>query len=663
MRVQNAQLDPRSGNNRQGLGSVHAAAKASMQAKTVIRQTLLMTLCLTIGVMPTRGRERPEPVPPFNPATVNPAQFQGEEYLYAYYLAHLPTLANAVAMEGEHRGFITRPLWRNPEHNTPGNARVLENHVALAFFYTVDRPWNPYRANPALRARLEAVLDYLTRTQNEDGRLGSDQLAGAAPNLELAGSSFGVKYLGETLLLLERSRRAGGPTIDADIHRRTIAATRRAIEVLLTRERFVTHATRFSNQYPGFWGGTLAFLSAHPDASLRQRLTERIKEVSPKLTSPAGYHYEKDGCDWGYSLGTQYGNIRHVWTHARGTSLMDPIIAMERPWVEWLSYNAVRESDGTYFTLNRAIQTRLIHYGGFRLAELPLAESIPLARAFARTRDEHQSHLQRGRERLIERWPDVGPLRHYSPHIFADALTPFEWRPTATERDAAIASLPYLARDRFVHQRADDRRPMNSTFVRRPSYYAAFNAGTKVAEMQRYGLGLLWNPDMGSVLQTQSGTVAPWGTSREGGQPYEANEFHAIVKIDGREVDILPGARDLPGGEFRPVVFEYALGEDGKKTVTFGPDRIGVRIRLPGPFTEHVPLLLRKEDNLEFGNGVIRLRRGDHVFEILIPPGTLATQQKATGWPPAPFRVIQLTLKGSGSLDYSLAFKSLKKEP
>jgi hypothetical protein len=627
-----------------------------MRFKAVIRQSFLITLCITVSVMPSRGREKAGSVPAFQPASVNPALFQGEEYLYAYYLAHLPTLANAVAMDGEHRGFITRPVWRPLKMNVPGNARVLENHISLAFFYTIDRPWNPYRGDPALRARLEAVLDYLVKTQHSDGRLGSDVVAGAPANLELAGSSFGVKFLGETLLLLERSRRVGGPTIDPEIHRRTIAATRRAIEVLLTRENFVVHATRFSNQYPGFWGGTLAFLSAHPDESLRQRLADRIREISPKLSSPAGFHYERGGCDWGYSLVTQYGNVRQVWNYARGTSLMDPIIAMERRWIEWLAYNAVREPDGTYFTLNRAIQTRLINYGGFSLAELPLAESIPLARAFARSREEHQAHIARSRQRFINQWPAIEPLRSYSPHIFADVIVDGEWRPTTVDRNQAIASLPYLARDRFVHQRADNRQPMSSTFVRRPRYYATFNAGVKVADMQRYGIGLLWNPQMGTVLQTQSGSVAPWGTSRAGAQPFEAKDFQPTITIDGRIIPILPGARDLPGGAHGRLVVAYPLREEGRKTVTFKPDRIAVSVRLPGPFSEQFPLLLRPGDDLQIKPGVVRLRRGQRVFEILLPAGTQVSKRDVKGWPPEPFRVIQLTVKASGSLDYSIAF-------
>jgi hypothetical protein len=448
----------------------------------------------------------------------------------------------------------------------------------------------------------------------------------------------------------------GGPTIDPEIHRRTIAATRRAIEVLLTRESFVAHATRFSNQYPGFWGGTLAFLSAHPDELLRQQLADRIREISPKLSSPAGFHYERGGCDWGYSLVTQYRNVRHVWKYARGTSLMDPIIAMERRWIEWLSYNAVREPDGTYFTLNRAIQSRLINYGGFSFAELPLAESIPLARAFARTRDEHQAHTAESRQRLINQWPAIEPLRSYSPHIFADAIVDVEWRPTIADRNLAIASLPYLARDRFVHQRADNRQPMSSTFVRRPRYYAIFNAGAKVADMQRYGIGLLWNPQMGTVLQTQSGSVAPWGTSRAGAQPFEAEDFQPTMNIDGREIRILPGARDLPGGAHGRLIVAYPLRDEGSKTVTFKPDRITVSVRLPGPFNEQIPLLLRAGDDLELNASVVRLRRGHRVLEILLPAGTQVSKREVKGWPPDPFRVIQLTLKASGSLDYSIAF-------
>jgi hypothetical protein len=52
----------------------------------------------------------------------------------------------------------------------------------------------------------------------------------------------------------------------------------------------------------------------------------------------------------------------------------------------------------------------------------------------------------------------------------------------------------------------------------------------------------------------------------------------------------------------------------------------------------------------------VRLRRGQRVFEILLPAGTQVSKRDVKGWPPEPFRVIQLTVKASGSLDYSIAF-------
>jgi hypothetical protein len=129
------------------------------------------------------------------------------------------------------------------------------------------------------------------------------------------------------------------------------------------------------------------------------------------------------------------------------------------------------------------------------------------------------------------------------------------------------------------------------------------------------------------------------------------------MRIAGQIVAIQPGARDLPGGESGPVVFEYALGDDGKKTVTFGPKRIAVRVVLPRAFTEHLPLLLRRGDDLVLEDGVARLRRGEHLFEITFPSGIKAAALETSLRHRGPFRVVQLNLEAAGSLEYHLAFK------
>ncbi len=636
---------------------------------------LKFLLVIAIVISTQAPANSPEKVPPFDPATVDPSLFQGEEYVYGYYLKHLAELANSVLMEGDNRGFIDIPVWRSEQDNQPYNARVLENHVSLAFFYTTNRPWNPYHGNPALRARLEAVLDFWCSSQRSDGLFAEY----GPEDWGLPATSFGIKAMGETLRLLDESKRAGGPTIDPAIHQRTIAAARLSIEALLTNPGLIAHGKRFSNQYTGFWGGALAFLTAHPDEQLRQRLVERITKLADKdnpemitwqgntfpfqLSSPAGYHYEAQGPDWGYVFGTNYNNLRQVWNHARGTSdVMDPIIDMERDWIEWVSYNAVRQPVSGAFILNRAIQSRIVQTAGFEFAELVLAESIPLANAYVRTRNEHQALIQQNRQNFINGWLNPpGKLTSYSPHAFTDALDRFEWRPTSAERDAAIANLPYLARGRFVHQRADNR--ISSTFVRRPGYYAAFNAGAKARDMQRFGLGLLWNPEMGTVLQTPSGSSGAWGTSRENALPLEAGSFNPTLKISGQAISRQPGARDIPNGESGVPTFEYGLFDGGQKTVTFNDDRIDVSIRVTGVFTEQMVLLIRAGDNLTIQPGVVRLTRNGRVFEITCPAGVTVTQNPAGGWPPQGFTATRLTLKAKDSLDYSLVFKTDSSTP
>ena len=42
------------------------------------------------------------------------------------------------------------------------------------------------------------------------------------------------------------------------------------------------------------------------------------------------------------------------------------------------------------------------------------------------------------------------------------------------------------------------------SFIRKSGYYAIFNSGKILSEQQRYGLGLIWNPEIGTFFQSQS---------------------------------------------------------------------------------------------------------------------------------------------------------------
>src|SRR5690606_4713636 len=118
--------------------------------------------------------------------------------------------------EGPNKGFINISVWRHSKDNQPYNARIMENVLTLTWFYTAKRTWNPYYGDPALRARLEAALDFIARSQNSDGRFAEYGIN----RWNLAATGFMTKFLGETLQLLDQSARAGGPTIAPEVLKR-----------------------------------------------------------------------------------------------------------------------------------------------------------------------------------------------------------------------------------------------------------------------------------------------------------------------------------------------------------------------------------------------------------------------------------------------------------
>lgn len=587
-------------------------------------------------------------VAPLDVDQVDPVSFTKEEVSYAYYLYHFSTLANAVVMDGENRGFIDLKVWRRPKDNEPYNVRVLENHASLAFFYTEKRPWNPYWGDPAVKVRLEAVMDFWCRSQHTDGRFAEY----AYEQWSLAPTGFGIKFMGETLRRLHTSESNGGPTIDADILERAKTATEKAIQVLLTHPDLLRHATNYSNQYTGFWGGLMAFLSAYPNEEIFSAFVEKVETFRDQLTSPVGYHYERTGCDWRYTMQTHRSNMQHLWHYARGTELENDIVEMERPWADWLAYNAVLEPDGSYFTINLAIETRTT-LPGCENWETPMAEKVPLAQAFSQSAEVYEENLIARREALIQTWPYVAPMEMYSPHTFENGRNALRWLPSKAKRDEARTQLPYLAKDRFTHFRMDDRIAVHHTFVRRPSYYAIFNAGEKIADIQRYGLGVLWHPKMGSVLQTQSREHGPWGTAPVDGDVYEASSFTPKIVVDGNAFDPGPGQHDLSDGE---VVFEYGLGSVGQKTVRFDEAEIAVTVAHEGSFLEYMPLLIQSEDTLSIENDQVRLQRSDGTMKLLF--GTdVKINVKTTNVTHGPFELRQVIVGAEGHLQYRIVFE------
>ncbi len=601
------------------------------------------------------GAEKWKPVPPVDWSKIKPAGFSDDELDLPYYLARFHEVANAIVEEGPDRGFIAKRFWRNEKDNKPYNARVMESHLTLAYMYCTKRPWNPYFASADVRDRLEAMLARWCDMQNDDGRFSEY----GPKQWNLPATAFATKFMAETLILLKEAGDAA--RIDDALHKRVIAADRKAIIATLTMKDLYEHGKRYTNQYTNVFAGAGGYLSLFPDdAEIKELIEHRIADVQRDFQSPCGYLYEADGPDFGYTLHTYHSNAEMAFHYLAGTAVGEAFVEMEGPWNEWLGYNLLREPDGSTFAINRGIETRQKH-AAIRREDGALAEVVPSARAFATSKEEHAKEVVQMRRQLAESW---GKFDHpndeernspYSPYIFLQReAKPFY--PTNAQRDDAIKRLPYLAKQSFTHQRVDSRKKAVFTFIRRPTYYATFSSGDHITDQQRLGLDLIWLPKCGAVLQSQTGTAdAAWGTRFDGAeQVCEATEMPATFIFADQVIQPMPGNKDLPIGK---VIARYALQkEQGGKTITFDTDAIDVAVDHKGAFVEQIPLLTRADNPVALADGSARLKLPHGQVLITFPPGTQANLTPSDQKLFNDKIVTVLTLPASDTLTYHLLF-------
>jgi hypothetical protein len=506
-------------------------------------------------------------VPPLDATKIRPSDFADADLDLPFALAHFARVANSVVTEGPNRGFINISVWRGTNQLHPYNARIMESILTLAWFYTAPQKWNQYRADPAVRAKLELALDYWCRLQSPDGKFSEY----GPQQWNLASTAFAVKFISEALRLLKT-----GPAISAEIHQRAIDGCRKAVQAVLYDPDLMSHGRTYSNQYTNIFAGGAAFLSLYPDAELDARLRERAQIIGTELQSPAGYMYEKDGPDLGYTLNTHHENLQMAYHYWRGTPLGDILLKEEGRFGEWLSYNITPEPGKDFWVANRSIESRQKH-AIFDPIDTPLADKCVIMRAFATPPELRSEQIRAAREKLEKQWPQVDPLpvgefSALSPYLFLQRAH-YAWHPTAEQMTEARKLVRPLSEKSFVEQRKDARLPMVFTYVRRPGYYAAFASTTKpAAEQERFGLTFVWTPDKGVLLQSQtSGGETAWGTSTGGMKPVEAAGFDAEY---------------LEGG----ATVHYPIEGGGHKSVVFAEDRIRVTVERPGDIVEHVPV-------------------------------------------------------------------------
>lgn len=618
----------------------------------------------------TAYRHAQVPAPDF--AVIRPDDFDDADYVapqvwvhdrraIPYYFAHFHRIANAVRLEGEHRGFIDIVVHRNPKHNAPFNSRVQENHLWLAYFYTRRASWNLYYAMPEVKVRLEAALEHLLTLQGPDGAISEY----GWQKYNLPGTTFALQFLSQTLRLLREAGEAdpGHPFIRQDLHNRLVDAFRKALSHCLRDAALWRHGTSYTNQYTLLWSAAAIYLRDYPDAELEADFRRRYKQAGDALMSPAGFYYENSGFDMGYNLGVHVQSMMADYTVFKNTDLESLMLSKEGRFIEWLSYNLVREPDGSFFAANASASGRTAS-SYIERKDIPMAEKLPLARAFVKTREEAEAEVRQAKRDIAAegQWPHVPELRltggnAYNPYGLYNR-TLYRYYPTEKERREAVTLLPYMARSRFLHQRIDDRSGLQFSYVRQPSYYAAFQAGPHRVNMQAFGLGLLWHPEAGLLLCSQTehsdadySRGLSWGTKlAEGVRVYESGDLDAAYSVDERPFSVQIGCRDLEGKELSVT---YPLGAVGRKTVRFGEEEIMVAVEHSGAFEERLPLAIGPDDQLEQQAGSLKLSRGRVTLTIEWGPDASASWEQKDR-PAGKYRLRMLVLQAVGQLRYTM---------
>ncbi len=608
---------------------------------------------LLLGVLGALGvpraalaRSRLPEVAPVDFSRVKLEDFADDELNLPFYYAHLHELANAIDDRGPTRGYIRLFVWRR--NQGPWNARVMENILALSWFYATKRPWNQYYGNRALRARLEAALDFWCRSQAPDGRFSEYSRKGWA----LPPTAFATKFIGEALLVLR-----DGPPIDEALYARAIAALRRAVLVVLTSVNLYEGGRTYTNQFGNVWGGGLVLLELRPEPALRRFLFARLRGSRDDFLSPAGFYYESGGPDFGYTLYTHGPSTAQAYRYAKGGAFEQELVERERAFFDWLAFNVAPEPGGKGFFLNRAVETRQ-EQAGFESYETPLAEQIPFAAALSESREENAVRVAHERGALRASFPHISPLRVglrsvYSPYVFLNQRLP-SWLPLTADRDRARATLPAVAPGSRTQQRRDSRTDATFTFVRRPGYYAAFDSGKKATAQQRFGLGLFFSPAYGTLLQNQTDSKErAFGTrAADAKATYESGDLDVTFTERNKPIDPPdPGIHELGNGT---LVARYELGTAGEKSLTFGRRGIDVQVKHEGAFEEVLPVLVPEGQRPEVDERRARFDEKGASCEIRFDEGEPArvaeTDLVANGK-----RLFVLTLERKGALRYSLA--------
>lgn len=557
------------------------------------------------------------------------------------------------------------------------NARIQESVGTLAWFYTHDRPWNPYYGNQILAERLLASLRYYLGLQYPDGGFGT-----APTEAGPATTGFGLGHLALLYLNLEDTplKLAGW---DDYWKKRTHDAIIKAADWVLdeTNDRSWVAGAFHSNQLVGGVAGAARIYDLLPP-NLKIKFNEGVARLSTHIVSSVGYMYENYGPDFGYTLGTGLPYLGYLYEVTQDAG----IASLAQKTFDFFSYNYLLEPAGVGFIVNDPVSTRtraltLEHSRSDEVAFDSMGvirTAAPKANAFMTTQESKNTYRANWASSAAQ--VTQVPKGSFSPHRIHRA-TDSESFPTTAERDAALAALPYNASTGFTEYRHDDRTGderfnRHYLYVRRPGYYTNFHWGYR-ADGVRVGSNFFYHPQTGTFIMGQGDSRINWGLYTAAG-----GYSDTLVTTYSTTSTIPTGATN----------FTLAMGVStgaSSRTVNYVNSGITMSVVRSGLFTERIPLMLwpgsgsQTADVITFtleggtsrvvsdatdtavvtaitvtraGRGVLTITL-DSPRTVTIP--SVAETNASTVFSATVRAIRQLDIEASGNLSYSVAITTL----
>ncbi len=519
-------------------------------------------------------------------SSVTRSQFGLREQLAARDLLMVAPIANGMDTNPASStwGWFNAGYWRT-EGMIPINGRLQESVLTLAYFYTQDRPWNPYYRSETLARRILAGIRYLISIQRADGGFAEySAISTAAP------AGFVLAHLALAYRLLEATplNCPGG----LYWQRKLLDCLLRAAEWALNPNQSEQwdHGAHYSNQLIAGLAG-IARIQDCLTPDLKGKFHAALNRLPRVIQGTAGYLFEDSGPDFGYSTSVSFPFLAYLY---QATGRADLLTVAEKAF-GFMALNVLWEptSPDGGFLWNDSIASRtpLVWSSGTRSDEAGVLDMSSILRVGAPTATAFLTSLE-GKAAQRSAWAastdpiTAIPSGQVSPHRIHRTMDA-EDLPTAAEKSAALAALPCGSAP-FTKlclngaESGTDAAAHRYLYVRRLGYYIGVSWGRYVTNT-RLGPNFFYHPSTGAFVCGQRNSEAFWG----------------LVASSYSDAKGAISSSTTPPTDTSAFVLNLTA-VSSTRAVTFNNYTISVTATRTGAFVERLPLVLWDGDTVTF---------------------------------------------------------------